>query len=1283
MLARHLAILNRKLVDLAAGRITRLLVNMPPRSGKALDHKTPVPTTKGWKIHKDLHEGDYVYGQCSTPKKVISESQEYDINCEIIFNHDEKIICHENHEWPIYDREENSWKVLETKDLIPGNRFLIGSATLLRTIKQINRIQPVKGKCIQVEDGLYQIGHRRIITHNSELISKYYPAWYLGTFPKNKVMLTSYEASFAAEWGAMSRDILEEYGEEVFGIKISSSSSAASKWKIEDAGGGMYAVGAGGAITGKGANLLIIDDPIKNPLFLDTDLPTPEGWQKIKDIKIGDFVFDHAGKPTKVTGVSDVIKRKKCVVTFMDGEQVICDLNHSWTCFTRNEHSCYTNKHKTYDENWWKWANKGYSRARTFTTEEMLEIGLRNHKGQTNFTIPTTLPLELPKKEYDIDPYLFGLWLGDGTSGEPRITAHKDDAVFYMEYISNLDIWAREGLTSPKAREASPDTRIISMSLNKGGDCRWSDSLRKHFLLTKTDEEKDVPQEYLRGSIEQRVELIKGLMDTDGTVCSGQVVFCNKNKKLIYAIYELFVSVGSNATIHEKENEYGIYWTVSACPMFCPFKLPRKVTSWQEDTGKPSIRRLNRTIDTIELFDDEVEYKCINVEAESHLFLCGKGMIPTHNSEEAESAVLKDKLWNWFGCFHPDHDYLTDKGWVNVKDVKKDTLLATVNPETLEISYKYPTALHKYEYDGYLYEYPGQANLPSFCVTPNHKMWSLPYNKPTLVKSYCEDLPEKCKIPQRFVWKGSKISRTFQVGKKKYWTKGLFSFIGYILYRSYKFLDNGQMCFISNNLHLPEILKKWKIPYRREGKAKYIFGKHLSRYIRSLKGRIPKELRDLAPKYLDNFLEFYRYKSSRYNYNDPIVFFTINNRFNRICDDLVEIMIKCGYKVSYTTKNTYIRFSKHPEKYITPWGNYLRHRPGDKNNCNVMHKVPYKGYVYCVTVPPYHTVITRYKGSITLSGQSTAYTRLQPGNSSICLIQTRWSSDDLAGRILESMEKGGEQWEVLNFPAIAEEDESFRKKGEALWPEMWPLDKLMAIKNSGAMSSYIWAALYQQRPVPEGGGLFKKDWFRYFVEEPSLYNLGGRYEEKDKCWRFVTVDMAYKEKKTSDYTVIALWAVTKKNDLLLLKMYRERYNYDEVLKKIIDVFKEDKPLYVGVENMGTGIALIREARNKGLPMRELEPHGKGKQNRATMPLGAVVRMESGKIFFRKGEKWLHDLETELLYFPKGKNDDCVDVLSYACNELSKIDTFEDGDFLPYDLENIIGLKKAGNVRILY
>lgn len=117
----------------------------------------------------------------------------------------------------------------------------------------------------------------------SELCSHYFPAYYLGTFPDNRVMLASYEADFASTWGRKTRDTLEEWGHEWFGVKISKRTSAADMWNLAPPNkGGMYTAGVGGALTGKGANLLIVDDPVKNSADAASDTLRQKQWEWYK-----------------------------------------------------------------------------------------------------------------------------------------------------------------------------------------------------------------------------------------------------------------------------------------------------------------------------------------------------------------------------------------------------------------------------------------------------------------------------------------------------------------------------------------------------------------------------------------------------------------------------------------------------------------------------------------------------------------------------------------------------------------------------------------------------------------------------------------------------------------------------------------------------------------------------------------------------------------------------------------------------------------------------------------
>src|SRR5690348_3861723 len=124
-----------------------------------------------------------------------------------------------------------------------------------------------------LSDALWRVaaGHiRRLMVFmpprhgKSELVSHYFPAWYLGTRPNRRVILTSYEADFAATWGRKVRDVLAEFGPTLYGVRVRDDSSAANRWDLAEHTGGMVTAGVGGPITGRGADVLIIDDPVKN-----------------------------------------------------------------------------------------------------------------------------------------------------------------------------------------------------------------------------------------------------------------------------------------------------------------------------------------------------------------------------------------------------------------------------------------------------------------------------------------------------------------------------------------------------------------------------------------------------------------------------------------------------------------------------------------------------------------------------------------------------------------------------------------------------------------------------------------------------------------------------------------------------------------------------------------------------------------------------------------------------------------------------------------------------------
>lgn len=285
--------------------------------------------------------------------------------------------------------------------------------------------------------------------------------------------------------------------------------------------------------------------------------------------------------------------------------------------------------------------------------------------------------------------------------------------------------------------------------------------------------------------------------------------------------------------------------------------------------------------------------------------------------------------------------------------------------------------------------------------------------------------------------------------------------------------------------------------------------------------------------------------------------------------------------------------------------------------------------------------------------KSTVRTRLQPG-AGVILVMTRWHEDDLAGRLLADEVEGGDKWEVLNLPALcesAETDPLHRQVGEVLWPDFFDREWMDATKR--AMGTYWFTAMYQQRPAPADGMLFKRQNFRYYerLEDSNLVRI---YKDSDTevfdieyGTKFTTVDVAASESEQADYSVAATWVVTVNRDLLLWDLERVKFEGPDLLPWLRRIYFEQRPALIGIERLGYGLTVIQELLRDGLPIVRLEPD-KDKVSRA---LPACARYEEHRVFHPRGRSWVDDMESELLVFPNGAHDDQVDVIAYAALQL--------------------------------
>jgi len=354
-----------------------------------------------------------------------------------------------------------------------------------------------------------------------------------------------------------------------------------------------------------------LEIPRKNgkALALDTLLPTLWGWKTIEEIKIDDTLFDEEGNQCKVTYVSDIMYNHKCYeLIFSDGTKAIADREHLWWTKPRSRTGGVRGKKN--------------SSKRIFTTEQILETlssGDRK-KGKYSFrehnhSIPVAKPLNLPKQPFILDPYLLGVWLGDGHTSSNQITTTDQEI---------LDSFLIQGFEVKEIGKTKITFGIKGLSY----------FLYELGILNN----KHIPTGYLRGSYEQRLSLLQGLMDTDGC-CSkrGESEFTTVNKALAEGVYELIGTLGIKTRIREEiatiyDRKCGLKYRIQfhADNNIPIFRLPKKYIRQRPQSSRLSRSQTRQICEVKEI--ESVPVRCIQVDSPSKLFLITKSFIPTHNT---------------------------------------------------------------------------------------------------------------------------------------------------------------------------------------------------------------------------------------------------------------------------------------------------------------------------------------------------------------------------------------------------------------------------------------------------------------------------------------------------------------------------------------------------------------------------------------------------------------------------------------------------------------------------
>jgi replicative DNA helicase len=354
-------------------------------------------------------------------------------------------------------------------------------------------------------------------------------------------------------------------------------------------------------------------------LALDTPIPTPHGWTIMEALNVGDEVFDENGHICRVVAATETMHDRECYrIWFDDGTDIVADADHQWLTRTQKARRSETqlrNRKKHVPQPDPRFS-RDKSDQREFasikTTRDIAETVYDPKDGRVNHYVPVCKPIDLPKKNLPLDPYLLGVWLGDGKTTDSRIYSAD------IEVVNEIE---RAGYEIRKTRTGKYEYRVYKIN----------PILRQIGVLGR----KHIPQQYLRSSKKQRIALLQGLMDTDGHCDTrrGNGEFTTTSATLMTHFLELTASLGlrtkmcvGNATLNGRV--ISRKWRVTFHSPFPMFRLSRKLAVQKRSGFKCIDFRGIRGVEPIE----SVPVRCIQVDSPSSLFLAGKHFIPTHNS---------------------------------------------------------------------------------------------------------------------------------------------------------------------------------------------------------------------------------------------------------------------------------------------------------------------------------------------------------------------------------------------------------------------------------------------------------------------------------------------------------------------------------------------------------------------------------------------------------------------------------------------------------------------------
>jgi len=373
-------------------------------------------------------------------------------------------------------------------------------------------------------------------------------------------------------------------------------------------------------------------------LALDTPIPTPDGWKTMLDIRAGDMVYGSDGRPVAVTHATGVMLGNECFrIRFSDGSEIVADADHLWLAHSqgaRNRLAALARRERN-PQSPSPFARDQSHLARTPEVVSTRELAARLSRGERSYSIPCAGPVERPPADLPIDPYVFGVWLGDGHSAAARVTAHIDDLPHLVREFKAAG--ERIGKVHTDSRSPNVATFGFGLSLRRNVDKEGTAQARLRHLGVLGN--KHIPESYLNGSISQRLALLQGIVDSDGSINQrGLVDIGLSNERLARDVHALALGLGLRAVLSTRSTAKKDSWRIKWTSLLPVARLPRKAERLRTAPTGAGTRASHRYIVAVDP-TPSVPVKCIAVDAPDHLYLAGRNYIPTHNTTLALDMI--------------------------------------------------------------------------------------------------------------------------------------------------------------------------------------------------------------------------------------------------------------------------------------------------------------------------------------------------------------------------------------------------------------------------------------------------------------------------------------------------------------------------------------------------------------------------------------------------------------------------------------------------------------------